>query len=103
MPESAEAKDHEYGNKFAPFLVRLPDGEGDKHVVAEPGGQGDVPATPRLGNVAREVGIGKVPHQIESKKPADPDGNVGIGGEVHVELVHKEKGSDEQRDAVQIG
>ena len=45
-------------------------------VVAKPGGQRDVPATPKLGYASGEVGEIEIPHQIDTEKTRTANGNV---------------------------
>ena len=55
-------------------------------IVAEPGGEGDVPAVPELAQVERLVGISEVLFQLESHQGGDADAQVAVAGEVAVNL-----------------
>ena len=55
-------------------------------IVAEPGGEGDVPAVPELAQVERLVGISEVLFQLESHQGGDTDAQVAVAGEVTVNL-----------------
>ena len=70
--------------------------KGDVEVVAEPGGEGDVPAPPELGDVAGEVGELEVGHQLEAEELGGADGDVGVPGEVPVDLEGEEDGAEDE-------
>ena len=61
-------------------------GEGEVDVVAEPVGEGDVPAAPEVGEVEGAVGAVEVVGEGEAKELADAHGDVGVAGEVEVDL-----------------
>ena len=73
--------------------------EGDVEVVAEPGGEGDVPPPPELGDVAGEVGELEVGHQLEAEELGGADGDVGVPGEVAVDLEGEEDGAEDEGGA----
>ena len=73
--------------------------EGDVEVVAEPGGEGDVPTPPELGDVAGEVGELEVGHQLEAEELGGADGDVGVPGEVPVDLEGEEDGAEDEGGA----
>ena len=50
--------------------------KGDVEVVAEPGGQRDVPPAPELRDVAREVRVAEVGHQADAEELGATDGDV---------------------------
>ena len=78
--------------------------EGDVEVVSEPGGEGDVPTPPELGDVAGEVGELEVGHQLEAEELGGADGDVGVSGEVPVDLEGEEDGpEDEGRAGERLG
>ena len=78
--------------------------EGDVEVVSEPGGEGDVPTPPELGDVAGEVGELEVGHQLEAEELGGADGDVGVPGEVPVDLEGEEDGpEDEGRAGERLG
>ena len=60
--------------------------EGDVEVVAEEGGEGDVPAAPELGDGGGFVGGVEVFDEVEAEEFGEADGHVGVGGEVEVDL-----------------
>jgi len=70
--------------------------EWDVEVVAEPGGEGDVPTPPELGNVAGEVGELEVGHQLEAEELGGADGDVGVSGEVAVDLEGEKDGTEDE-------
>ena len=60
--------------------------QGDVDIVPEPGGQGDVPPPPEVGDGHRQVGMVKVFQEMETKHAAHADGHVTVAGEVEVDL-----------------
>ena len=60
--------------------------QGDIDVIPEPGGQGDVPPPPELGDRLGDIGVVEVFQEMKAKHPPQADGHVGIGGEVEVNL-----------------
>ena len=73
--------------------------KGDVEVVSEPGGEGDVPTPPELGDVAGEVGELEVGHQLEAEELGGADGDVGVPGEVPVDLEGEEDGAEDEGGA----
>ena len=73
--------------------------KGDVEVVAEPGGEGDVPAPPELGDVAGEVGELEVGHQLKAEELGGTDGDVGVSGEVPVDLEGEEDSTEDEGGA----
>lgn len=62
-----------------------------------------MPTTPELGYVAREVGVVEVAHQSDAKQLGGAYRDVGIAGEVAVNLEGERDGGDEQLHAVIVG
>ena len=60
--------------------------QGEVHVIPEPGGQGDVPPPPELGDRPGDVGVVEVLQEVEAEHLAQADGHVGVAGEVIVDL-----------------
>ena len=60
--------------------------ERDVDVVAEPGRQRDVPAPPEVGRAAREIRMVEVLGQLEPEPARRAARDVGVGGEVRVDL-----------------
>lgn len=58
-----------------------------------------MPAPPELGNVPGEVGELEVGHQLEAKELGGADGDVGIPGEVPVDLEGEEDGPEDEGGA----
>ena len=69
--------------------------EWDVQVVAEPGGETDVPSSPELARVAGEVGEGEVSHEPYAHQARRSACDVRIAGEVAVDLDGKEAGRDD--------
>ena len=66
-------------------------------VIAQPGGQGDVPAVPEIGHAVRLIGGIEVDGETEAQQQGDTDGHVAVTREVAVYLqgvaVYAGKGS----------
>ena len=62
-----------------------------------------MPAAPELGNVAAEVRIAEVAHQTYAEQLGGADGDVGIAGEVAVDLDGEEDGGQGQGAAAVVG
>ncbi len=85
VPESADQEDDE-GVADDLGLRAAAAAQGDVHIVPEPGGEGDVPSAPELGDVAAEVGNVEVLHRPDAEQLARADGHVRVAGEVAVNL-----------------
>jgi hypothetical protein len=55
-----------------------------------------VPAPPEVLDVGGEVGALEVDHQIEAHHAGSANGDVGVAGEVAVDLDREEQGGDDQ-------
>ena len=85
VPEATEEKDDD-GVEVACTLPAGGVGEGEVDVVAEPVGEGDVPAAPEVGDVEGLVGAVEVVGDGEAEEEAEAHGDVGVAGEVEVDL-----------------
>lgn len=72
--------------------------ERNVEVITEPGGQGDVPASPELGDVAGEIGLVEILGQLNAQQAADPPGDIGVAGEVAIDLQGKIVQAVEQQE-----
>src|SRR5271163_3822345 len=63
-------------------------------IVANPGGQADMPSAPEVGEVNGCIGLAKVLLQTESKGPAQPDRHIRVTGEIEVNLRRKTQDAD---------
>ncbi len=92
VPESA---DDEYDEDISDghALRSAASAKGDIEVIAKPGREAYMPAAPEFGNVAGEVWVGEVLHEVESKEARCSDGYIGVAGEVAVDLKSEEYGS----------
>ena len=88
MPKAAQNENDEQISvcRFRTVTVAT---EGDVEVISEPLRQGDVPASPELGDRPRCVGMVEIPGQVEAEQQAQADGHVRIPGEVEVDLQGK--------------
>ena len=85
MPEAAD--DHrEHQVAVGAALAAAVAAEGDVEVIAEPGREADVPAAPEILRAGREVGQVEIQHQLEAQALGDAPGDVGVAGEVAVDL-----------------
>ena len=85
VPESAQEHGEEQVAVGSPGAVAAP-AEGNVEVVAKPGRQADVPATPEVGDAGGEVGMLEVVHEGEAHDPGHPARDVGVAREVAVDL-----------------
>jgi hypothetical protein len=85
VPEAAEEK-HDDGVEVGGTLPAVGVGERGVDVVAEPVGEGDVPAAPEVGDVDGLVGAVEVVGDGEAEEEAEAHGDVGVAGEVEVDL-----------------
>jgi hypothetical protein len=60
--------------------------QGNIKVTSQPGGQRDVPASPELHNVPAQIRSIEVFHEFKSEDPCDAACNVGVSGEVSINL-----------------
>ena len=96
VPEAAQEEDdkgvaHHLGLRYAAAA------QGDVDIIAEPSRQGDVPATPELGDVAAEVRHVEVAHQLDTEKLRRPDGDVGVARKITINLEGEEDGGEQKR------
>ena len=68
-----------------PFAISRPT-KRDVQVVSEPSRKRDVPTTPELGNVSREIRHLEIGHQSNAKQARCSNGNVTVAREVTVNL-----------------
>ena len=93
VPESAE--EHGKGQvdvgAGGAFLVAT---ERDVEVVAEPCGEGDVPALPEVGEADGSVGVAEVVLNGETEAEGDTDGAGGVAREVAEDLAGESEGAN---------
>lgn len=58
--------------------------EGNVHIIAKPGGEGDMPAAPELPDGEGKIRVLEIGHKLYAEKPCTADGNVRVAGEVAV-------------------
>src|SRR5262249_35632131 len=75
--------------------------QGDVQVVAQPGTQADMPASPEILQAGREIWLGKVHHKIQAQKLCTAARDARISREIAVDLPGK--GKHPQQDNRQIG
>ena len=98
VPQAAD-KEHdrhvEAGAGFAPPAAA----QGEVEIVLEPAGQGDVPAPPEILDGGGEVGAVEVLHKAEAQHFGRAPGDVGVGGEIAVNLEGKGHGGHQEGPA----
>ena len=93
VPKSAHEKDDEnVADRFPLADARTT--ERNVEVVAEPRRKRDVPAPPKLRDVAREVRRLEVRHELDAKEFGGADGDVAVSGEIPVDLKGKIHGTE---------
>ena len=75
--------------------------EGNIQVVAEPGGQRDVPARPEVADARRQIRRVEVLHQVETEDLRRADRDHGIAAEIAVDLQRKGQSRQQQRHAAE--
>src|ERR1700749_667431 len=85
VPETADQHGEEQAEEGAPFAVAVAT-QRDVQVVAQPGGEGDVPAPPEIREAPRAVGIAEVVRELEAEAEREADGAQRVAGEVTVDL-----------------
>ena len=100
VPEAAEQHG---GHEVALGAGRAPAvaAEGNVEVIAEPGGEADVPAFPEIARVDGEIGVAEIEHEPEAEHQGQAAGHVGIAGEVAIDL--EGEGIDAEQDGEAIG
>ena len=85
MPQAAEQHGEEQvaiglqrGAAIAP--------QADVQVVAQPGGQADMPAPPEFGDRLADIGLVEVLHEAEAHHQAQTNGHAAVAGEIEVQL-----------------
>src|SRR5208337_779836 len=68
-------------------------------MIAEPGGEADVPAVPEVLDVAGQEWAVEVLGRVDSQQVADPDGEGAVAGEVEIQVetvaVHVRQGVEQ--------
>ena len=100
VPQAAHKKDDKCVKQHTP-LGHTAATHGNVDIVTEPGGEGNVPATPELGDVAAEIGHVEIASQVDAEEFGTADGDVAVAGEVAVDLDGEKEGSQQQRRAVE--
>ncbi len=71
----------------------------DVEIVTEPRGQGDMPPFPEVWYRGREVWEIEVVTKVDTEEFRGPSGDIGIAGEVGIDLDGEEDGGDHERAA----
>ena len=102
VPETTDDHDNrqiEVGSAFA-FAISA---ERDVEVVAQDGGERDVPAAPKFGDALGAVRRIKISWEFETEHSAKTDCHVGIAAEVEVDLKSVGQGTDPGINGVRVG
>ena len=95
MPESAEKEnDERVADDLG--LCTSASAQGNVNVISEPGGEGDVPASPELGDVPAEIRNVEVSHQLDSEEFGRTDGDIRVSGEIPVNLEGEQHGRQQK-------
>ena len=89
VPEPAQSKDCEGIGRRAEPAFAVP-AERNVDVLAEPAGERDVPPPPEIPDPVREVWIFEVFGQADPEQAGGSQGDVGVAGEVRVDLEAEE-------------
>lgn len=74
----------------------------DIEVVFEPGGEGDVPASPKLADRGGTIGVVEVDHHAEPEDTSAAQGDIGVSRKVTVDLIGKEDGGEGELQAIVV-
>ena len=85
MPQAADQKG-DHGVAVLPLSPLPVSPQWDVQVVPEPGGQGDVPPPPELGDAFGDIGVVEVGQELKTQHPSQAGGHVGVAGEVEIDL-----------------
>ena len=77
MPESADQENDKGISDAHPFAAAAAS-QRDIEVIAEPGGQRNMPSAPEFGNIPGEIGESKITEQIYPEQAGRADSNIGI-------------------------
>ena len=91
VPKARNEKDDKDVKKLTGLAASV-SAEGNIEIVAEPGGKGDVPARPELLDGGCRLGVIEVFHKTNAHNSRAADGNIGVAGEVAINLHGKEEG-----------
>ena len=93
VPEAAQ----EHGNEEVDFgagEAKAISAEGDVEVIAEPGGEADVPALPEFTHAGGGVGKVEIEHDIKAENEGGAASDIGIAGEIAVDLESEGDGGE---------
>src|SRR5436189_4775303 len=88
MPETSQQHRQEEIRVGAEFALPVTT-QTDVEVVAQPGGEADVPAAPEIARVERGVGQVEIDHNVEAQHARQSARQVRVTGEVTVDLKSK--------------
>ena len=60
--------------------------EWNVQVIAQPGGERDVPAPPEIGDPPREIGTPEIDREMEAEQLCHADRHIGVTGEIEIDL-----------------
>ena len=85
MPQAAEQhSEHQVAvGEPAPAAATA---EGNVQVVAQPTGERNVPAPPKIRHAGRQVGALEVDGEVEPEQFGHADGHIGVAGEIEIDL-----------------
>jgi hypothetical protein len=93
VPEAADEHGGHQGEVGAYVSVAIA-AEGNVDIVAEPGGESDVPAAPEVGEADGRVGKAEIVRESKPQAQGGADGGDGVAGEVAEDLPAEGQGRD---------
>ena len=87
MPETRQEPNGKQIENMAQ-LAHAVSAQGYVDVIAEEGGQGDVPTPPEIRHRIRSVGIREILAVVEAHHEAHADGHIRVGREIQIDLQH---------------
>jgi len=85
MPESSQQhRDHQVDVGADNAFAIAP--QGDIEIIPQPGGKRDMPTAPEIGDGSSHIGHVEVDGQVEAHQGGETDSDIGIAGEIAVDL-----------------
>jgi hypothetical protein len=101
MPEAAEQHRQHQVAPGEPFRTAIST-ERDVEIVPQPGAERNVPASPEIGNVRREVGKIEVDRELVAQQARARYGHVGVSAEIAVDLHRVKEHADPRAVDVEL-
>src|SRR5262245_17501523 len=102
MPQTAQ-QHRQHQVDVGPQCAAAVPAQRDIQIIAQPGGETNVPAPPKIAWVGGEIGLPEVDHQIEAHQLGQTQGDVAVAGEIAVDLQGEGVNPEQGQAAVRTG